>query len=361
MMKFSLFYFDGDGSQPREDNYRLLKDSAVYADKNDFLALWTPERHFHAFGGLYPNPAMTSMALAMLTEKIQVRSGSVVLPLHHPVRVVEDWSVIDNMSGGRVGIGFASGWTVDEFIFSKEPHGSRRSVLWRYLDQVKRLWAGETVAFDDAAGNSVDVQTLPRPLQPNLPAWIACQSKESFIEAGRNGANILISLLGESIEEVAPKIAAYKQALEQAGFEPSMGKVTMMVHTFMGEELETVKDNVRKPFGDYLKTHYGLLDSLAKSMGVNVSLDDFSDDDLDSLLEFGVDGFMQGRALIGTPASCTEMVDNLQAVGVDEIACLIDFVQDYDLVMESLPYIKQLKDQYKDMVSSPSEEAELAL
>lgn len=356
-MKFSLFYFDGDGSQAKEDNYRLLKDSAIYADKNDFVALWTPERHFHAFGGLYPNPAMTSMALAMMTEKIQVRSGSVVLPLHHPVRVVEDWSVIDNMSGGRVGIGFASGWTVDEFIFSKEPHGSRRSLLWKSFDQVKRLWAGETLPFDDAAGNTVQVKTLPRPLQPNLPAWIACQSIESFIEAGRNGANILISLLGEAVEDVAPKIAAYRKALEGAGFDPAMGTVTMMVHTFMGDDLQTVKDNVRKPFGDYLRTHYGLLDSLAKSMGVNVSLEDFSDDDLDSLLEFGVDGFMDGRSLIGTPDSCVAMVETLQGIGVDEISCLIDFVQDYDLVMGSLPYINALKN--RCVISEP--DVELAL
>lgn len=355
-MKFSLFYFDGDGSRPQEDNYRLLKDSALFADKNDFLALWSPERHFHAFGGLYPNPALTSMALAMITEKIQLRSGSVVLPLHHPVRVAEDWAMIDNLSNGRVGLGFASGWTVDEFILSREAHGSRRSHLWRSFDQVKRLWAGEKLSFDDATGRSVEVQTLPRPLQPNLPAWIACQSIESFIEAGRHGANILISLLGESVEEVTPKIKAYRSALEKAGHDPQMGKVTMMVHAFMGDDLEEVKDNVRHPFGEYLKTHYGLLDSLAKSMGVNVSLDDFSDDDLDSLLEFGVDGFMQGRSLIGTPESCQPVVDTLRDIGVDEIACLIDFVQDYDLVMGSLPFINQLK----NLCTVPEKELELA-
>lgn len=346
-MKFSLFYFDGDGSQNHDDNYRLLKDSAVYADQHGFDSLWSPERHFHAFGGLYPNPAVICSALAMITENINLCSGSIVLPLHHPVRVVEDWSVIDNLSGGRVRLGFASGWTVDEFILSRESHGNRRSLLWRSFDQVKRLWAGETVNFEDETGRNVEVNTLPLPIQPNLPAWIACQSIESFIEAGRNGTNILVALLGETIEEITPKIAAYRNALEQAGFEPEMGTVTMMVHTFMGDDLDTVRDNVRLPFSDYLKTHYGLLDNLAKGMGVDVSIDDFSDDDLDSLIAFGVDGFMQGRSLIGTPESCQEMVDTLDTIGVDEIACLIDFVQDYDLVMESLTFIKQLKDHYK--------------
>ncbi|MEO0353014.1 MAG: LLM class flavin-dependent oxidoreductase, partial [Cyanobacteria bacterium P01_A01_bin.15] len=78
-MKFSLFYFDGDGLNPQENPYKLLIESAKFADKNGFSAVWTPERHFHAFGGLYPNPAMTSAALAMVTENVQLRAGSVVL------------------------------------------------------------------------------------------------------------------------------------------------------------------------------------------------------------------------------------------------------------------------------------------
>ncbi|WP_299486091.1 LLM class flavin-dependent oxidoreductase, partial [Acaryochloris sp. IP29b_bin.137] len=108
-MKFSLFYFDGDGLTSQDDPYKLLIESSKFADQNGFSAVWTPERHFHAFGGLYPNPAMTSAALAMVTEKIQLRAGSVVLPLHHPVRVAEDWAVVDQLSGGRVAIAFASG------------------------------------------------------------------------------------------------------------------------------------------------------------------------------------------------------------------------------------------------------------
>ena len=188
------------------------------------------------------------------------------------------------------------------------------------------------------------VQSLPRPLQPNLPAWIAVQSMETFIEAGRRGANILCSLLGETLEEAAPKIAAYRQAREKAGLDPDMGKVTMMLHTFMGDDMEQVRKDVHDPFCDYLRTHVHLLNSLAKGMGLNVSIEDFSEDDVNSLLEFGVDGFIQGRALIGTPESCVDMVEKVKAAGVDEIACLIDFVQDYDLVMGSLPFINELKD-----------------
>ena len=94
---FSLFYFAA-GEEAAHDGYRLLLDSARFADRHGFEAVWTPERHFHAFGGAYPNPSVTGAALAAITEHVGIRAGSVVLPLHSPIRVAEEWGVVDNIS-----------------------------------------------------------------------------------------------------------------------------------------------------------------------------------------------------------------------------------------------------------------------
>lgn len=351
-MDFSLFYFDGDGSVAQPNKYQLLIDSAKFADQNGFSAVWTPERHFHAFGGLYPNPSLTNAALAMVTEKIQLRAGSVVVPLHHPVRIVEEWEVVDNLSNGRVGIAFASGWTMDEFILSRENHANRKANMWRGIKAIQQLWQGEAVDYQDASGKTVQVKTLPKPIQPKLPIWITCQSPETFIEAGKMGANVLTSLLGGTLESIAPKIKLYREALAKKGHNPEEKKVTLMIHTFLGESLNEVKEQVRQPFCDYLKTHYDLLDNLAKSMGLNVSLKNFSEDDLDSLLLFGVEGFMKGRSIIGTPTSCLPFLQQIEQAGINEIACLIDFVPSYKSVMESLIYLKQLREKYHAVQSS---------
>lgn len=343
-MEFSLFYFDGDGSTARPNQYQLLIESAKFADQNGFTAVWTPERHFHAFGGLYPNPCVTSAALAMSTKTVQLRAGSVVVPLHHPMRIAEDWAVVDNLSQGRAAIAFASGWTIDEFILSRAPHASRKATMWQGIQHVQQLWQGETVDFQDATGKSVSARSLPRPIQPQLPTWITCQSTETFIEAGRLGANVLTSLLGGSLEQLIPKIQSYQQSLSKHGHDPDSKTISLMLHTFLGADIDQVKKDVRQPFCEYLKTHYGLLDNLAKGMGLSVSLDNFSDDDLDSLLLFGVEGFMKDRSLIGTPQSCLPFIDKLAQAGIDEIACLIDFVQDFDSVMNALPYLKKLRD-----------------
>ncbi|MEL7053116.1 MAG: hypothetical protein AAGM45_15225, partial [Cyanobacteria bacterium J06588_5] len=55
------------------------------------------------------------------------------------------------------------------------------------------------------------------------------------------------------------------------------------------------------------------------------------------------EGFIKGRSLIGTPESCQPFIQQLTDAGVNEVACLIDFVQDFDAVMRSLPYLAQLK------------------
>jgi natural product biosynthesis luciferase-like monooxygenase protein len=353
-MDFSLFYFDGDGSVAQPGKYRLLVESAKFADQNDFIAVWTPERHFHAFGGLYPNPSLTGAALAMITERVQLRAGSVVLPLHDPVRVAEEWAVVDNLSNGRVAIAFASGWTVDDFVLAQDYHANRKANMWRDIKIVQQLWRGESVERQDATGKSFQIKTLPQPIQPELPIWMTCQSNETFIEAGKLGTNVLTSLLTGTLESIVPKINLYRESLKKHGHDPQSGKVTLMIHTFLGDDIKTVKEKVRRPFCNYLKTHYDLLENLAKGMGLNIRLKDFSEDDIDSLLLFGVEGFMKGRSLIGTPESCRSVVDEIRCAGVDEIACLIDFVQNFDYVMESLPYLKQLKDCCKNELVSTS-------
>src|SRR3989442_2636355 len=65
-LDFSIFFFSADGTSGEEDRYKLLTESARFADRNGFKAIWTPERHFQTFAGLYPHPDLLSAALAMI-------------------------------------------------------------------------------------------------------------------------------------------------------------------------------------------------------------------------------------------------------------------------------------------------------
>ncbi len=242
-VEFSLFYFASGGSDAGADGYRLLMEGAKFADRNGFAAVWTPERHFHAFGGLYPNPSVTGAAVAAVTERVGIRAGSVVLPLHSPVRVAEEWSVVDVLSRGRVGISFASGWHADDFVLAPGSYTERKEVMLRGIETVRSLWRGDAVRLPGGTGAEVEVRTLPRPVQAELPVWVtAAGNPETFEAAGARGYNVLTHLLGQSPDELAAKVRVYRDALRRHGHDPEAGRVALMLHTFVGESEETVRE-----------------------------------------------------------------------------------------------------------------------
>ena len=245
---FSLFFWgNDDGAGPHK--YELLLESARYADTRSFRAVWTPERHFHAFGGRYPNPSVTGAAVAAVTKNLDIRAGSCVLPLHHPARVAEEWAVIDNLSNGRAGIAFASGWMPEDFLLRPEnapPHNT--ASMSRDIETVRRLWRGEPVTFPTAGGAQVSVVTQPRPVSRELPIWLTTAGNpDTYREAAKLGANVLTHLLGQSISEVGEKIAIYRQTLAEAGRNPADYTVTLMLHTLLGEDKEQVRELARGP------------------------------------------------------------------------------------------------------------------
>ncbi len=358
-LDFSLFYFASDDQPAAGDTYRLLIEGAKFADRNGFTAVWTPERHFHQFGGLYPNPSVVGAALAMVTERVQIRAGSVVLPLQHPLRVAEEWAVVDQLSRGRVGISFASGWHADDFVLAPANFAERKEIMLRDIETVRRLWRGEALQFHGGTGQAVAVLTRPRPIQPELPVWItAAGNPETFRSAGEIGANLLTHLLGQSVEELRTKIASYREAWRAQGH-PGEGHVTLMLHTFVAQDMEFVREQVRQPFTNYLRSSADLMRNLARSMGQD--LQHISDADMDALLAHAFDRYFVTSGLFGTPEHCLQMVNQLQAIGVDEVACLIDFGVGTDTVLASLESLQQLHELSKRPEEETSSESPLQL
>jgi natural product biosynthesis luciferase-like monooxygenase protein len=341
-LDFSMFYFADANASASEDKYRIYLEGATFADRNDFTAVWTPERHFHENGGLYPNPAVLSAALATMTSRVKLRAGSVVVPIQHPLRIAEEWSIVDNLSKGRVGVSIASGWVPNDFAFAPDNYATRRDAMFRGIEQVCTLWAGGTIPAKDGVGNDVALRVFPRPIQRELPLWLtAAGSRETFEKAGELGFNILTSLLAQSIDEAAEKIALYRAARSRAGHDPSTGIVTMMVHTFVGDDLDLVLEQVRAPFTAYLRSHVDLMKTLVESLDLKVDITEPKW--LDYLASFAFERYSRQGALLGTPTSCLPLIERLSSIGVDEVACLVDFGVAADTVIAAFPYINELR------------------
>ncbi|MEZ5964292.1 MAG: LLM class flavin-dependent oxidoreductase [Planctomycetota bacterium] len=367
-LSFSLFYFSSDESEGVSDKYRLLLDGARFGDQNGFEAVWTPERHFHAFGGLYPNPSVAGAAIAAITERIKIRSGSVVLPLHHPIRIAEEWAVVDNISKGRVGISFAAGWQPNDFVLRPATFADRKQVMFDGIDTVKRLWRGEAVTFPGPKGD-VEVRTLPRPVQRELDTWVTIAGNpDTYVEAGRKGQRVLTHLLGQSFEELAEKLQLYRAAWREAAH-PGRPYVTLMLHTFVGDDDAAVKETVRGPMKGYLKSAMDLVKRAAwsfptfkdKVQSGSQSMDQIfaaglSEDEIEGLLEHAFERYYESSGLFGTPETCMATVRRLKELEIDELACLIDFGVPSPLALAHLQQLLQLK-QASDAETTAAQEA----
>jgi hypothetical protein len=193
-------------------------------------------------------------------------------------------------------------------------------------------------------------------VQKELPYWVtSAGNPQTFIDAGRLGANVLTHLLGQTVEELAEKIAAYRKAYKDAGH-AGEGFVSLMLHTFVGSDIDTVRAIVKRPLIEYLKTSLHLVKQYAwsfpafkrregmdaKDMG-SVDLQSLSADEMDALLEYSFERYFEDSGLFGTPQSCLAMIDRIKAVGVDDVACLIDFGIASDTVLAHLPHLNALR------------------
>jgi natural product biosynthesis luciferase-like monooxygenase protein len=338
-LEFSLFYFSSNEAEFSQDKYRLVIEGAKFADTHDFTAVWLPERHFHPFGGLFPNPSVLASALAMVTDRVRLRAGSVVLPMHHPVRVAEEWAIVDNLSGGRVDLSLAAGWNPNDFVLAPGSFADRYDLLFSGLDTIRLLWRGEAVELTGGQGQQVPVKIHPQPQQPALSTWITCSGgRRRFVQAGEHGANVLTALLFQGVPELAEKIAAYREARARCGYDPATGHVTLMLHTFVGEDLDEVRRIVQAPFIEYLESSMDLW-----WKGSSRKPDDLKPKERERLLQHAFERYFQTSALFGTQQTCAAFATSLQEAGVDEIACLIDFGIDLDTTIRGLHELDLLR------------------
>lgn len=340
-MALSLIFFsDVRPELDDRERYQLVRDLTRYGDEQGFEAVYLPERHFNEFGAIFPNAAVMAASLIPETRHIRFRTAGISLPLHHPAEVVEWWAMNDILSGGRVDLGFGSGWNKPDFIYAPDNYARRKEQLTEQIETVKRLWRGETLSFAGPEGEMFSVSVFPRPLQKTLTVWmLVAQNDRGFIEAGKQGYHLFTMLYGNDLSVLADKIALYRQARDEAGLDPAAGRVTLMLHTLIGASKSWVHKAVETPFKAYIKS------TLAGHLQAQ-NRNHFDAAANQQILDYAWQRYFEKGALFGSVADGRNMLDQAVAAGVNEVACLMDFGVDHTLIHQSLPYLSQLKYHY---------------
>jgi len=153
--------------------YQEYIDQLVYADELGFDGMVLNEHHQNIYG-LMPSPNIIAAALTQRTKRGKIVVLGNPLPLHrNPLRVAEEYAMIDNMSGGRLIAGLAIGGGPEAFNYNV-PQPQARAQFWEAVDLIKRAWT-EPGPFEHE-GKYYPLRYVnlwPQPQQrPHPPIWI---------------------------------------------------------------------------------------------------------------------------------------------------------------------------------------------
>jgi alkanesulfonate monooxygenase SsuD/methylene tetrahydromethanopterin reductase-like flavin-dependent oxidoreductase (luciferase family) len=158
------------------DLYQEALGAAEEAERLGFDSVWTSEHHF-ADDSYAPSLLTLSAAMAARTSRIQVGTGLVLAPLHHPIRLAEDAAVVDLISGGRLILGVGQGWLRWEFEALGAPFTRRGRGIQEAIETCRQAWG-------DGLVEAVGVAVLPKPARSGgPPIWVGAESEPAIRRA----------------------------------------------------------------------------------------------------------------------------------------------------------------------------------
>ncbi|HUN42304.1 MAG TPA: LLM class flavin-dependent oxidoreductase [Acetobacteraceae bacterium] len=196
-MLFGYFTLSDNGYRDNQRSPNQLVadiiDEAEYAEHLGFHSAWIGEHHFSTLGVL-SCPDLALSYIAARTHRIRLAPAVTVLPLHHPIRVAEQWATLDLLSGGRVDFAAGRGYDRREYLPLGVSFENNQSIFEEGMEVVRRLWSadapishhGRHYAFDD-------ILITPGPVQRPIPAYVASFSQPSIELAARLGCGLIVA------------------------------------------------------------------------------------------------------------------------------------------------------------------------
>ena len=225
-----------------QQRLRNLVEEARLADQVGLDVYGVGEHHRAEFA--VSAPAVVLAAVAARTERIRLTSAVTVLSSDDPVRVFQDFSTLDLLSGGRAEIMVGRGSFIESFPLFGYDLDDYDELFAEKLELLLRLRETERVTWSGRHRPAIDdLPVLPRPLQQPLPVWVAVGGTPgSAIRAGRLGLPLAVAIIGGAPERFASFVELYRDAAREAGHDPASLPVSINSHTFVAESSQDAAD-----------------------------------------------------------------------------------------------------------------------
>ncbi len=238
-MKFGLLFntdYHAEVHGSATEYFGQLLDQIVLAEELGFHSAWFGEHHYSAYS--FGAPAVMLMAAAGRTSRIRLGTGVSLLPIHHPIRLAEEYATLDVLCGGRLEYGVGRGflrYALDLFgIDEDESHERYREAMQLIL----RAWThDEPFSYDGKFWSLEDYQFFPPPVQePHPPIYAsATLTPESFVWTAQMGFHLATACFIPNKQGVRDGIQLYRKTLEELGRDPQGLDVAGVFQMFCGE------------------------------------------------------------------------------------------------------------------------------
>ena len=219
-MKFGVFDHMDDSGLPLSQQFENRMKLAEAYDRFGFQTYHLAEHHGTPLG-LAPSPGLFMAALAQRTKRLRFGPLVYLLPLYHPLRLIEEICMLDHMSGGRFELGVGRGVSpIEVGFFGVDPADGPRQFP-EALRVIKQGLMSDVLSFDGEYYRFKDVPMVLRPLQkPHPPLWYGVTTPEASIWAARERANIATLVPAPAARAIADRFRAEWNALGHSGEPP---------------------------------------------------------------------------------------------------------------------------------------------
>ena len=238
-MKFGYYFLntyvpelDGDSTAL----YSRWLDQMDAAERLGFDSLWVTEHHFRYFGGMMPSPSVLLSAAAQRTKRLLLGAAVSIVPMHNPLRIAEEFAMVDQLSGGRVLFGAGRGMHPTEYAVFGYDWNTAQQRLPEALDVIVKAWSGAEFEWRGRHYNFPKLTVYPKPRQqPHPPIYVtANRDPESFTMIGRRGHHLMTLPWIATNEEQGPRVEIYRTALHEGGHSVDGKDVFTMYPVYVG-------------------------------------------------------------------------------------------------------------------------------
>jgi alkanesulfonate monooxygenase SsuD/methylene tetrahydromethanopterin reductase-like flavin-dependent oxidoreductase (luciferase family) len=215
------------------DNYQEHIDEMAYCEELGFEGVVFKEHHYSAYGTM-PSPNLIAAALSQRTSTMRIGVLGNILPLRsHPVRVAEEYAMLDCLTKGRLIAGFVRGVPAEYIWYNVDPTESRGRFEEAY-ELIKTAWTNPVWSYKGNFFQFEDCALWPRPVQqPHPPVWVAARSAESLEWCVSK--QVPVAQVYSTTDQIEDTFGYYRQVASQAGWEPAPDQFILTRHVFVGD------------------------------------------------------------------------------------------------------------------------------